>query len=99
MTMTELQLKQHKEQLDHTNNLGNALKHLALKGILPQIVHYRELGPSAISLSFEDLKTVAAGQPVNRVVDTMIVYHFDWLGVELMCHQVKPLNAPEQVRL
>jgi len=97
--MIDNRQKQHTEQIEHTNNLGNALKQLAIKGIIPQIVHYRELGPSAISLSFEDLKLIAAGRPVNRTVDSMIVYHFDWQGVELTCHQVKPMKATEQVTL
>lgn len=87
------------KQLEHINDLGNALKQLSIKGIVPQIVHYHETGKAAISLGFDDLKLIAAGRPVNRTVDSMIVYHFDWQGVELMCHQVKPLKATEQVTL
>jgi hypothetical protein len=87
------------QQLEHINDLGNALKQLALKGIVPQIVHYRESGPSAISLSFDELKLIAAGRPVNKTVDSMIVYHFDWQGVELLCHHIAPNQSSEQVTL
>lgn len=92
-------MQNKQQQLDRVNNLGNALKHLSLRGIVPEIVHYSEYHQSAISISFEDLKAIAAGQPVTKTVDTMITYQYEWLGVRLMCTVFENQGQSEQVKL
>ena len=89
-----------KQALDRINDLGNALKQLSIRKILPLWIDYNSESESTISIRFDDLRILAGDRDVIKIEDTTaITYRFNFMGIDLYASICKSAPQPETVKL
>ena len=87
-------------QLDRLNNLGNALKQLSMRKILPLWIDYNPESNPGISVRFDDLRTLVGSSDVTKIEDTTaITYRFVYMGVDVFTTVCKSSPKTETVKL